>query len=130
MDLEKNKQRLEILAAELEELKRNGGGGTSDSYTKEEADDKFAEKTNVYTKTEADNKFAETSDLPDLNDYLTKVEGETLYISKELPIIGGTVGEEVIPDNNNKNIMVGNISRASNLTSGGGIFNSTTLGKV
>ena len=27
MDLEKNKQRLEILAAEIEELKRNGGGG-------------------------------------------------------------------------------------------------------
>lgn len=33
MDLEKNKQRLEILAAELEELKRNGGGGgTATNY--------------------------------------------------------------------------------------------------
>lgn len=60
MDLEKNKQRLEILAAELEELKNNGGGGgTVDAYTKAEADNKFAEKTNVYTKTEADNKFVE-----------------------------------------------------------------------
>lgn len=61
MDLEKNKQRLEILAAEVEELKNNGGGGggTVDAYTKAEADNKFAEKTNVYTKTEADNKFAE-----------------------------------------------------------------------
>ena len=27
MDLEKNKQRLEILAAEIEELKRSGSGG-------------------------------------------------------------------------------------------------------
>lgn len=61
MDLEKNKQRLEILAAEIEELKNSGGGGggTVDAYTKAEADNKFAEKTNVYTKTEADNKFAE-----------------------------------------------------------------------
>lgn len=36
MDLEKNKQRLEILAAQIEELKRNGGGGTpteSDDFT-------------------------------------------------------------------------------------------------
>lgn len=60
MDLEKNKQRLEIIAAELEELKNSGGGGgTVDAYTKAEADNKFAEKTNVYTKTEADNKFVE-----------------------------------------------------------------------
>lgn len=63
MDLEKNKQRLEILAAEVEELKRNGGGGgTTDSYTKAEADNKFAEKTNVYTKTEADTAFVKVAD--------------------------------------------------------------------
>lgn len=60
MDLEKNKQRIEILAAEVEELKNSGGGGgTVDAYTKAEADNKFAEKTNVYTKTEADDKFVE-----------------------------------------------------------------------
>lgn len=32
MDLEKNKQRIEILAAEVEELKNNGGGGTTTNY--------------------------------------------------------------------------------------------------
>lgn len=57
MDLEKNKQRLEIMAAELEELK-NGGGGATDAYTKEEADDKFAEKATTYTKTEVDEAIA------------------------------------------------------------------------
>lgn len=67
MDLEKNKQRIEILAAEVEELKRNGGGGASDSYTKEEADDKFAEKATTYTKTEVDEAIASAAgggDLP------------------------------------------------------------------
>lgn len=45
------------MAAELEELKK-GGGGASDSYTKEEADDKFAEKATTYTKTEVDEAIA------------------------------------------------------------------------
>ena len=58
MDLEKNKQRLEIMAAELEELKNSGGGGTVDAYTKAEADDKFAEKATTYTKTEVDDAIA------------------------------------------------------------------------
>ena len=60
MDLEKNKQRLEILATEIEELKRNGGGGggTVDAYTKAEADAKFAEKSTTYTKTEVDEAIA------------------------------------------------------------------------
>lgn len=59
MDLEKNKQRLEIMAAELEELKNSGGGGgTVDAYTKAEADDKFAEKATTYTKTEVDEAIA------------------------------------------------------------------------
>ena len=57
MDLEKNKQRLEILAAEVEELK-NSSGETVDAYTKEEADDKFAEKATTYTKTEVDEAIA------------------------------------------------------------------------
>lgn len=100
MDLEKNKQRLEILATQVEELKNSGGGETVDAYTKAEADDKFAEKTNVYTKTEADNKFAEMSDLPDLNDYLTKAKGETLYISKNFPVIGGTIERGAIGNSN------------------------------
>lgn len=58
MDLEKNKQRLEILAAEVEELKNSGGGETIDAYTKEEADNKFAEKATTYTKTEVDEAIA------------------------------------------------------------------------
>lgn len=59
MDLEKNKQRIEILAAEVEELKNNGGGGgTVDAYTKAEADDKFAEKATTYTKTEVNEAIA------------------------------------------------------------------------
>lgn len=58
MDLEKNKQRLEIIAAELEELKNSGGGGTVDAYTKAEADNKFAEKATTYTKTEVDEAIA------------------------------------------------------------------------
>lgn len=58
MDLEKNKQRIEILAAEVEQLKNSGGGETVDAYTKEEADDKFAEKATTYTKTEVDEAIA------------------------------------------------------------------------
>lgn len=59
MDLEKNKQRIEILAAEVEELKNSGGGGgTIDAYTKAEADAKFAEKSTTYTKTEVDEAIA------------------------------------------------------------------------
>lgn len=59
MDLEKNKQRIEIIATELEELKRNGGGGgTVDAYTKAEADNKFAEKATTYTKTEVNEAIA------------------------------------------------------------------------
>lgn len=54
------KQRVEIISSDLDALKNSGGGGgTVDAYTKAEADNKFAEKTNVYTKTEADNKFVE-----------------------------------------------------------------------
>ena len=34
-----------------------GGGSSGDYYTKEESDDKYAEKTSVYTKTESDEKY-------------------------------------------------------------------------
>lgn len=94
MDLEKNKQRLEIIAAQVEELKRNGGGGgTVDAYTKAEADNKFAEKTNVYTKTEADNKFVEQgtpieTDLTPVNigNYVETFPEEYRYLlQKRLP---------------------------------------------
>lgn len=40
-------QRVEIIAADVEELKNSGGGGSpSDSYTKAEADAKFETITN------------------------------------------------------------------------------------
>lgn len=75
MDLEKNKQRLEILAAEVEELK-NGGGGEdlSDYLTKAEASSTYetqsaassalelkADKATTYTKTEVDSAIASAS---------------------------------------------------------------------
>lgn len=94
MDLEKNKQRIEIMAAEIEELKRNGGGGeTVDAYTKEEADDKFAEKATTYTKTEVDEAIASAAggglpafvDLPlyDLDPHFPEDKMEIL--EKHLP---------------------------------------------
>lgn len=73
MDLEKNKQRLEILAAEVEELKNSGGGGgdLSDYLTKAEASSTYetqsaassalelkADKATTYTKTEVDSAIA------------------------------------------------------------------------
>jgi len=73
MDLEKNKQRIEILAAEVEELKNNGGGGgdLSDYLTKSEASSTYetqsaataslalkADKATTYTKTEVDEAIA------------------------------------------------------------------------
>lgn len=73
MDLEKNKQRLEILAAEVEELKNGGGGGgdLSDYLTKAEASSTYetqsaassalelkADKATTYTKTEVDEAIA------------------------------------------------------------------------
>ena len=72
MDLEKNKQRIEILAAEIEELKNGGGGGDLSAYlTKEEASSTYetqtsassalalkADKSTTYTKTEVDEAIA------------------------------------------------------------------------
>lgn len=106
MDLEKNKQRLEILAAEVEELKNSGGGETVDAYTKEEADDKFAEKATTYTKTEVDEAIAAAG-------------GD--YISKDFPIIGGTIGSDAIGSSNC--IAIGRRD-----SSGGVITDSTVFG--
>jgi hypothetical protein len=73
MDLEKNKQRIEILAAEIEELKNSGGGGGDlyDYLTKDEASSTYetqtsassalatkADKATTYTKTEVDEAIA------------------------------------------------------------------------
>lgn len=71
MDLEKNKQRLEILAAEVEELKNGGGEDLSDYLTKSEASSTYetqsaassalelkADKATTYTKTEVDEAIA------------------------------------------------------------------------
>lgn len=60
-------------------------------YTKEEADVKFAEKTEVYTKSEADEAFAtkediqsavESIEIPSLEGYLTTEEAVELYQPK------------------------------------------------
>ena len=101
MDLEKNKQRLEILAAEVEELKNNGGGGgTVDAYTKAEADNKFAEKTNVYTKTEADNKFAEkttTYTKTEVDEAIASAAGGDVIVSGDnVKTINATAGRNGI----------------------------------
>ena len=103
MDLEKNKQRLEILAAEVEELKNGGGGGgTVDAYTKAEADDKFA--TNE-----------------ELEGYVSKTDADDDYISKDFPIIGGTIGDNINVDNS---IAIGkNVDNQK-----GSLYNSTVLG--
>jgi hypothetical protein len=84
MDLEKNKQRLEILATEIEELKNSGGGGgggdLSNYLTKAEASSTYetqsaassalelkADKATTYTKTEVDNAIAAAGGDLDLN---------------------------------------------------------------
>ena len=96
MDLEKNKQRLEILAAEVEELKNNGGGETVDAYTKEEADDKFAEKATTYTKTEVDEAIAAAGGGDLIPTYFGTAVPTTLsdeqyaIIQKHLPISTGS----------------------------------------
>lgn len=90
MDLEKNKQRLEILATEVEELKNSGGGGTVDAYTKEEADTKFA--TNE-----------------ELEGYVSKTDADNDYIKNAAPIVGGTTKFTTTPSNHDS-VFLGNIA--------------------
>lgn len=96
-------QRVETMAAEIQELKRNGGGSSVDAYTKEEADAKFA--TNE-----------------ELEGYVSKTDADNDYISKDFPIVGGTIGDKITVDNNN--IAIG--SEASIYT--GTLYGSTVLG--
>lgn len=101
------KQRVEIISSDLDALKTEveQGAGTSDSYTKAEADDKFAEKTNVYTKSEADNKFVEQGtpvemDLTPITialDSDNKFPADKLYVlQKHLPFKIGNGGDNLV----------------------------------
>lgn len=112
MDLEKNKQRIEILAAEIEELKNGGGGGgdLSAYLTKDEASSTYetqsaassalalkADKSTTYTKTEVDEAIAAAGGDLDLTPIAITLdnglfpEDKLSVIQKHLPIsINGT----------------------------------------
>ena len=183
MDLEKNKQRLEIIAAQVEELKRNGGGGgtptESDDFTPDnitiqdggtfpsssterltkhlplEINDTlyyFLEETSVdylygslptsgaypsisYFRIMKQNFAVEfhdteidTTPTEDSTNLITSgavydaVQGGGNYISKDFPIVGGTIGDQITVNNNS--IAIG--SEASIYT--GTLNYSTALG--
>ena len=69
MDLEKNKQRLEILAAEVEELKNSGGGGgdLSDYLTKDEASSTYETQTSAAATYETQSHASSTYVAKDAN---------------------------------------------------------------
>lgn len=57
MDFNKLKQRVEVLWQEVQRIEAEGGGGSSDAYTKAQTDILLAEKADkstTYTKTEVD----------------------------------------------------------------------------
>lgn len=107
------KQRVEIISSDLDALKVEveQGGGSSDSYTKAEADDKFAEKTSVYTKSEADNKFVEQANIP-----LT-VSGDIVKTSNATGNQGILIGNQA-GNGNAEQIAIGVRASTNNIGSG------------
>ena len=107
------KQRVEIISSDLDALKVEveQGGGSSDSYTKAEADDKFAEKSNVYSKTEADNKFVEQANIP-----LT-ISGDIVKTSNATGNQGILIGNQA-GNGNAEQIAIGVRASTNNIGSG------------
>ena len=74
-----------------------GGGSSGDYYTKEESDDKYAEKTSVYTKTESDEKYQQkgTYVVPsDLDAYEKKSDLNTTLAGYVTTAVLGTTLED------------------------------------
>ena len=115
MDLEKNKQRLEILAAEVEELKNSSGGETVDAYTKEEADDKFAEKSTTYTKTEVDEAIASAAGGDVIVDG-DNVKTKNATANARGILIGNNAGYNALP-HSGEQIAIGTRAGALNISS-------------
>lgn len=118
MDLEKNKQRLEILAAEVEELKNSGGGGgdLSDYLTKAEASSTYETQSSASSALALKADVATTYTKTEVDEAIAAAAGGD-YISKNYPIIGGSIEDNSTVDSKSIAIGYNNGSQSGYLSS-------------